>query len=53
MQVADIFTKSLGTEKSQKFRNSLGVMHLDMSLRGSVAPHRHRMSVHLDDLGDG
>ena len=36
MQVADIFTKSLGTEEFQQFRNSLGVMSIDVSLRGSV-----------------
>lgn len=35
-QVADIFTKSLGTEKLQKFRTMLGVLDFGLSLRGSV-----------------
>ena len=35
-QVADIFTKALGTEKLHRFRSLLGVLEMDLSLRGSV-----------------
>jgi hypothetical protein len=35
-QVADIFTKVLGTNKLKKFRKMFGVLELDLSLRGSV-----------------
>jgi hypothetical protein len=35
-QVANIFTKVLGAEKHRRFRNMLGVMELELSLRGSV-----------------
>jgi len=35
-QVADIFTKGLGAEKHRRFRCMLGVMELELSLRGSV-----------------
>jgi histone deacetylase 1/2 len=35
-QVADIFTKALGTYKLKKFRKMLGVLEVDLSLRGSV-----------------
>ncbi len=35
-QVADIFTKALGTNKLKKFRKMLGVLEVDLSLRGSV-----------------
>jgi hypothetical protein len=35
-QVADIFTKALGTDKLKKFRKMLGVPEVDLSLRGSV-----------------
>jgi len=35
-QVADIFTKALGTYKLKKFRKMLGVLKVDLSLRGSV-----------------
>ena len=35
-QVADIFTKALGTEKLQMFRSLLGVAEMELSLRGSV-----------------
>ena len=35
-QVADIFTKALGTEKLCRFRSLLGVLEMDLSLRGSV-----------------
>ena len=35
-QVADIFTKALGTEKLHRFRSLLGVLKMDLSLRGSV-----------------
>ena len=35
-QVADIFTKSLGAEKLQKFRSAMGVEDFGLSLRGSV-----------------
>ena len=35
-QVADIFTKSLGAEKMQRFRAMLGVQDFGLSLRGSV-----------------
>ena len=35
-QVADIFTKSLGAEKLQRFRSAMGVEDFGLSLRGSV-----------------
>jgi hypothetical protein len=35
-QVADIFTKALGTDKLKKFRKMLRVLEVDLSLRGSV-----------------
>ncbi len=35
-QVADIFTKVLGIDKLRKFRKMLGVLEVDLSLRGSV-----------------
>jgi len=35
-QVGDIFTKALGTNKLRKFRKMLGVLEVDLSLRGSV-----------------
>jgi hypothetical protein len=35
-QVADIFTKALGTNKLKKFRKMLGVLKVDLSLKGSV-----------------
>jgi hypothetical protein len=35
-QVVDIFTKALGTYKLRKFRKMLGVLEMDLSLRGSV-----------------
>jgi len=35
-QVVDIFTKALGTNKLRKFRKMLGVLKVDLNLRGSV-----------------
>jgi len=35
-QVADIFTKVLGTDKLKKFRKMFTVLEVDLSLRGSV-----------------
>jgi hypothetical protein len=35
-QVADIFTKALGTNKLRKFRKMFGVLEVDLSLRGNV-----------------
>jgi hypothetical protein len=35
-QVVNIFTKALGTDKLRKFRKMLGVLEVDLSLRGSV-----------------
>ncbi len=35
-QVADIFTKALGTDKLKKFRQMLGVLEVDLNLRGNV-----------------
>jgi len=35
-QIADIFTKALGRDKLKKFRKMLGVLEVDLSLRGSV-----------------
>ncbi len=35
-QVVDIFTKVLGVEKHRRFRSMLGVMVLELSLRGNV-----------------
>jgi hypothetical protein len=35
-QIADIFTKALDTNKLRKFRKMLGVLKVDLSLRGSV-----------------
>ncbi len=34
--VVDIFTKALSTDKLRKFRKMLGVLEVDLSLRGSV-----------------
>jgi hypothetical protein len=34
--VANIFTKALSTDKLKKFRQMLGVLEVDLSLRGSV-----------------
>jgi hypothetical protein len=33
-QVADIFTKALGIDNLKKFRKMLGVLEVDLSLRG-------------------
>jgi len=35
-QVANIFTKALGIDKLKRFRKMLGVLEVDLSLRGSV-----------------
>ncbi len=35
-QVVDIFTKALSTNKLKKFRKILGVLEVDLSLKGSV-----------------
>jgi hypothetical protein len=35
-QVADIFTKVLGDEKHRRFRSMLGVMELELRLKGNV-----------------
>jgi hypothetical protein len=35
-QVVDIFTKALGIDKLKKFRKMLGVLEVDLSLKGSV-----------------
>jgi hypothetical protein len=35
-QVADIFTKALGTNKLKKVRQMFGVLEVDLSLRGNV-----------------
>jgi len=35
-QVVDIFTKALGTDKLRKFKKMLGVLEVDLSLKGSV-----------------
>ncbi len=35
-QVADIFTKALGINKLKRFRKMLGVLEVDLSLRGNV-----------------
>jgi hypothetical protein len=35
-QVVNIFTKVLGAEKHRRFRNMLGVMELELSLKGNV-----------------
>jgi hypothetical protein len=35
-QVADIFTKALGTNKLRKFRKMFSVLKIDLSLRGNV-----------------
>jgi hypothetical protein len=35
-QVADIFTKALGTDKLKKFRKMLSGLKVDLSLKGSV-----------------
>ena len=35
-KVVDVFTKALGIEKLRKFRRLLGVLEIDLSLRGSV-----------------
>jgi hypothetical protein len=35
-QVVDIFTKALGIDKLKKFRKMLGVLEVDLSLRGNI-----------------
>jgi len=35
-QVADIFTKALGTDKLKKFRKMFNELKVDLSLRGNV-----------------
>ncbi len=35
-QIADIFTKALGTNKLRKFRKMFNVLKVDLSLKGSV-----------------
>jgi len=35
-QVADIFTKALGIDKLKRFRKMLGVLEVDLSLKGNV-----------------
>jgi len=35
-QVANIFTKALGTNKLKRFRKMLGVLKVNLSLRGNV-----------------
>ncbi len=35
-QVVDIFTKAFGIDKLRKFRKMLGVLEVDLSLRGNV-----------------
>jgi len=35
-KVVDIFTKALGIDKVKKFRQMLGVLKVDLSLKGSV-----------------
>jgi hypothetical protein len=35
-QVANIFTKALGTNKRKRFRKMLGVLEVDLSLRGML-----------------
>jgi len=35
-QVLDIFTKALGIDKLKRFRKLLGVLEVDLNLRGSV-----------------
>jgi hypothetical protein len=35
-QVVDIFTKALGTDKLKKFQKMLGVLEVDLNLRGNV-----------------
>jgi len=35
-QVANIFTKALGTNKLKRFRKMLGVLEVNLSLRGNV-----------------
>jgi len=35
-QVANIFTKALGTDKLRRFRKMFGVLEVDLNLRGSV-----------------
>jgi len=35
-EVDDIFTKALGTDKLKKFRQMLGVLEMDLSLKGNV-----------------
>jgi hypothetical protein len=35
-QVGDIFTKALGIDKLKRFRKMLGVLEVDLNLRGNV-----------------
>jgi hypothetical protein len=45
-QVADIFTKALGTDELKKFRKMLGVLEVDLSLRGSVKSQAQLVRFH-------
>ena len=48
-QVADIFTKALGTEKLRRFRSLLGVLEMDLSLRGVLRYQALPLMYTLDD----
>jgi len=50
-QVADIFTKALGKEKFEYFRDRLGVLEMDIvSLRGSVEISSSPFMIQLDSI---
>jgi hypothetical protein len=50
-QVADIFTKVLGAKKHHQFRSMLGVMELELGLRGSVEMSSSTRAYTHDVLG--
>ena len=45
--MAIVFMKALGTEKLRRFKSLLGVLKMDLSLRGSVEISRTTLDVSL------
>ena len=45
--MVDIFKKAFGTKKLHRFRSLLGVLEMDLSLRGSVEISRFTPNVYL------
>ena len=46
-EVADVFTKALCTQKLHRFKSLLGVLKMDLSLRGSVEISSSTLDVDL------